>query len=613
MGTVQEERICIACRIHKDGIDHDEHTYRIKTVGKCLCRNYLKTIQKKYMKISLERSQYHRFALYYSYDPERVSFCQSLKESFGWENFSFSSQGSQKRWVFSDSLLIPIIEERFPETEVEPGARSIVVTEQAWARAQGEKNQEIDSIKIKLDTTFHIKGIKGEMYPYQKVGTEFLVASGGRAIIADAMGLGKSLQALAYIKHSGHKRTLVVCPASVKFAWEVEIKKWTNLSSVIIDSKTKFSEIDSSVNLWIVNYDILRKHFEELSKTRFDVIIGDECTYIKSLSAQRSKAFRAISRNIPSVIFLSGTPLLSRPSELFSLLNIIDPGSWANWYEFARKYCAMKRTRWGMDTSGASNTEELHSKIRRYFIRRDKTEVLTELPPKNFMDIPVSLDKEYQKEYNDAAQDFATYLRGNTNKDDDEIAKSLQAEKLIQINTLRQLNAMGKVGSATEIIQNITDAGEKVLVFCSFVKPLEALKEHFGDKAVIITGKTPVEERKDIIGAFQNQKEVQIFLGGYKSAGMGVTLTAASNFLGLDFPWNPADLSQSIDRLHRPGQVANSVNIYQLIARDTIDEDMKGVLEYKQDIFDQIIEGKLVQKVGKDAIEAAVQGVLRNY
>jgi len=613
MGTVQEERICIACRIHKDGIDHDEHTYRIKTVGKCLCRNYLKTIQKKYMKISLERSQYHRFALYYSYDPERVSFCQSLKESFGWENFSFSSQGSQKRWVFSDSLLIPIIEERFPETEVEPGARSIVVTEQAWARAQGEKNQEIDSIKIKLDTTFHIKGIKGEMYPYQKVGTEFLVASGGRAIIADAMGLGKSLQALAYIKHSGHKRTLIVCPASVKFAWEVEIKKWTNLSSVIIDSKTKFSEIDSSVNLWIVNYDILRKHFEELSKTRFDVIIGDECTYIKSLSAQRSKAFRAISRNIPSVIFLSGTPLLSRPSELFSLLNIIDPGSWANWYEFARKYCAMKRTRWGMDTSGASNTEELHSKIRRYFIRRDKTEVLTELPPKNFMDIPVSLDKEYQKEYNDAAQDFATYLRGNTNKDDDEIAKSLQAEKLIQINTLRQLNAMGKVGSATEIIQNITDAGEKVLVFCSFVKPLEALKEHFGDKAVIITGKTPVEERKDIIGAFQNQKEVQIFLGGYKSAGMGVTLTAASNFLGLDFPWNPADLSQSIDRLHRPGQVANSVNIYQLIARDTIDEDMKGVLEYKQDIFDQIIEGKLVQKVGKDAIEAAVQGVLRNY
>jgi len=613
MGTVQEERICIACRIHKDGIDHDEHTYRIKTVGKCLCRNYLKTIQKKYMKISLERSQYHRFALYYSYDPERVSFCQSLKESFGWENFSFSSQGSQKRWVFSDSLLIPIIEERFPETEVEPGARSIVVTEQAWARAQGEKNQEIDSIKIKLDTTFHIKGIKGEMYPYQKVGTEFLVASGGRAIIADAMGLGKSLQALAYIKHSGHKRTLVVCPASVKFAWEVEIKKWTNLSSVIIDSKTKFSEIDSSINLWIVNYDILRKHFEELSKTRFDVIIGDECTYIKSLSAQRSKAFRAISRNIPSVIFLSGTPLLSRPSELFSLLNIIDPGSWANWYEFARKYCAMKRTRWGMDTSGASNTEELHSKIRRYFIRRDKTEVLTELPPKNFMDIPVSLDKEYQKEYNDAAQDFATYLRGNTNKDDDEIAKSLQAEKLIQINTLRQLNAMGKVGSATEIIQNITDAGEKVLVFCSFVKPLEALKEHFGDKAVIITGKTPVEERKDIIGAFQNQKEVQIFLGGYKSAGMGVTLTAASNFLGLDFPWNPADLSQSIDRLHRPGQVANSVNIYQLIARDTIDEDMKGVLEYKQDIFDQIIEGKLVQKVGKDAIEAAVQGVLRNY
>lgn len=565
------------------------------------------------MKIVAEKSKFHRFALYYDYTPDRVEFCRNLKESFGWDRFSFETVGELKRWVFTDSLFIPVIAERFPEVQVEPQVEEIVQKEQTWANDQKIRAKKIDDIRVKKDTDFNVKGLKKDLYPYQKVGVEFLVASGGRAIVADAPGLGKTAQALGLIKHQGYKRTLVVCPASVKFSWEGEVTKWTRLSSVVIDSKTDLSKIDPDINVWIINYDILKKHHSQLSKIRFDCIVGDECQLIKSTAAIRTKSFRQISRDIPCVVLLSGTPLLSRPSELFSLLNIIDHKTWNNWYDFARRYCAAHQTRWGMDTSGASNIEELHARIKRYFIRRDKTEVLKELPPKTFINVPVQLDKEVAKEYNTAANDLAAYLRQYSGKQPPAIAKSMAAEKLTQLNVLRMLNAKGKVPTAIELVESIVDAGEKVLVFCSFIEPLDKLKEHFGAKAVMLTGQTPVEERGLIVNQFQKNHAIQIFLGGIKSAGVGITLTAASNVIFLDYSWNPADHQQAQDRVHRPGQVAEAVNIYQLAAMGTIDEDLKEILDHKQGIFDQVIEGKVGENIASEAMSAAVNRVLSNY
>lgn len=565
------------------------------------------------MKISLQPTEYHRFTLSYDYTQDRVDFCRSLKESFGWQKFSFNNAGFTKCWVFSDSFLIPVIKERFPETEIDPEVQALVSKEQSWASEAEKKNKIIDEVKVKKDTDFNVKGLKKEMYAYQKVGVEFLVHSGGRAIVADAPGLGKTIQALAYTKHMGYGRTLVVCPASVKFTWENEVKKWTRLSSIVIDSKTDLASIDPDINYWIINYDILKKHHNQLIKTRFDAIIGDECQLIKTPSAIRTKSFRMISRNIPSIILLSGTPLLSRPSELFSLLNIIDQSAWNNFYDFARRYCAAHQTRWGMDTSGASNTEELHARIKRYFIRRDKTEVLKELPPKNFISVPMELDKEFAKQYDAAASNLAAYLRIYEGKQPPDITKMMNAEKLTQLNVLRQLNAEGKVDTAMDLIESIIDAGEKVLVFSSFIEPLEELQRRLKGKAVIITGKTPVEERGGIVEKFQNDPNISVFLGGYRSAGVGLTLTAAQNFIGIDFPWNPADLSQAVDRLHRPGQVAESVNIYQIEAKDTIDEDMKVALGAKQDIFDQVVGGKVAIKRGQEAMDLALERIVKNY
>jgi SWI/SNF-related matrix-associated actin-dependent regulator 1 of chromatin subfamily A len=150
---------------------------------------------------------------------------------------------------------------------------------------------------------------------------------------------------------------------------------------------------------------------------------------------------------------------------------------------------------------------------------------------------------------------------------------------------------MGKLEAAKDLINSIVESGEKVLVFSSFNAPLKELHEMY-DNSCLILGETPVEERGDIVKNFQTNPDCQVFLGGYKSAGVGITLTAASNVILLDYPWNPADREQSIDRAHRIGSTAESLNIYEFHTEKTTDEFMKKLLSRKQDIFDQVIDGK---------------------
>jgi SWI/SNF-related matrix-associated actin-dependent regulator 1 of chromatin subfamily A len=478
--------------------------------------------------------------------------------------------------------------------------------------AKEHTNQNIRHLTLNIvPSTAKITSIKKEketdVYDIQMKGeNKNFIASG--VVVHNC---GKTAQSIAYVKYKGYKRILIVAPASVKFSWEMEVKKWTNLKSVVIDSKTNIADVDPDVQIWIVNYDILKKHYKQLSKIKFDCIIGDEATYIKSLTAIRTKIFRQISRDIPSVILLSGTPLLSAPIELFSLLNIINPTEWNNYYDYARKYCAMKQTRWGIDVSGASNIPELHEKIKRCFIRRLKKDVLKELPPTTHIPIPVQLEKEFQTQYDEASDDLARYLKLYAGKQNKEIAKTMQAEKLAQLNILRFLNSMGKVKVAQEIVESIVEGGEKVLVFSCFKKPLEELKKAFGDSAVIITGDTPTAIRGQIVDQFQNNPKVKIFLGGIKSAGIGITLTAGSSVVFIDNSWNPADMSQSEDRISRPGQKAKQLSCYQLFVKDSIDEDMQELLETKQDIFDKVIDGKGCEDQTQKAMEKAIDRIMK--
>lgn len=567
------------------------------------------------MKITSDKSRYHRFSLYYDYSPDKVEFCRLLKDSFGWQKFSFNSDEGLKRWVFSDVFFVKLFVERFG-SDVQVDADVI----RTWHHEEGIQEQTqtrqetMNEVREKKTTDLKIKGIDGELYDYQKVGIEFLMASGGRAIIADPPGLGKSVQALGYATHSKFDRVLVICPASVKSSWENEIYKWTKLSYVVIDSKTDLAAIPADTKVWVINYDILKKHLDTLLKTRFDLLVADECHLVKNHQAQRTKAIRALAKHIPHIVLLSGTPLLSRPVEMFTLLNMIDPMTWSNWYEYTRRYCGGHQGRFGYDAKGATNVDELHSLIKHYFIRRQKTEVLSQLPPKNRIDIPFVLDGDIANEYDAVEESLVRYLREHKGKQPAEIAQAVQAEKLTQLNILRQLTALGGVKAASDLIEAVIDAEEKILVFSSFIDPLNQLQEKFNKNSVMLTGSTPVEERGEIVRKFQNDPNTKVFFGGIKSAGVGITLTAAQNVLFLDYSWNPADHQQAEDRLHRPGQEASSVNIYQLHAKGTVADKLQKVLKEKQKVFDRVIEGAEVPKTSeKQSMNAVLDGLFERW
>lgn len=540
------------------------------------------------MRIYKEQTKYFKYVFDFSYNEAIVNYCRSLKAKVGRGQLNYIN----KKWRFNDLNIMTAITKEHSDVSVDMNMQDdieIFEVEQKRLKMRLEKGEKL---KAATKSDMNIVGIKGELYPYQKIGVEFFINNNGKAILADTMGLGKTLQALAYISHTNQKKTLVVSPASVKYVWEKEVKKWTRLSPIVIEGKSSFSPlVHSAHDIFIINYDILKKFFNEIYALQWDCLILDEFHYIKNNAAARTKITKMIASRIPRILLLSGTPLLSRPVELFNGLNLMEPQKWNDWIAFTKRYCNGKPGFFGgWEAKGAANIEELKARISRYFIRRKKEEVLKELPPKTFTDIPVVLTPKIRADYEAAVEDFQKYLIEVKKKTDDETKKSAQATKLVRLNELRQLTTAGKYDTAESIISDIIDSGEKVVVFSVYNDPLERLKEKFGTQAVLLTGKTNSEERKKAIDKFQKNKTVKVFLGGMKSAGVGITLTSASNVLFIDYSWVPADHDQAADRIHRIGQKAKNVTIYQLFAQNTIDSYMQETLEKKKDLFKKLIE-----------------------
>jgi len=535
-----------------------------------------------------EKTKYHSFAISFAINRDTIDYCRSLKTKFGWKRFTYY----EDKWRFSDP---EIILEMKKEVQVilDPDTQRLVQT--AELRNQEKVMIEERAIELKqaTDTTFVPDGVKADMYPYQRIGVEFFVNNQGRAILADSQGLGKTLQSLAYVAHSKFKRTLIVCPASVKYSWADETKKWTKLKPTVVDSKEGADKLlNDNSQVFIINYDLLEKFLSVITKQRWDCIILDEAHYIKSPRAKRTRAVRAISAYCPAIIMLSGTPFLNRPAELYTLLNIIDPKGWPNYFDFTARYCGGKRTQWGWEAKGATNMLELQQKIAKYFLRRTKDNVLKELPKKIFIEMPVKLDKDTWNRYVIAQNSYRDYLRNIKKRSVEELrTMNHGAERMMQLNELRTLTTAGKMKAVEELIENILNTGEKVVVFSCYNEPLETLHAKFKG-SVMITGKINAEARSESVKQFQTNPDCRVFFGGIKSAGSGITLTAGTNVVFIDFSWTPGDHSQAQDRIHRIGSTAASVNIYTMYAKSTIDEMMKEILREKQALFDVIIEGK---------------------
>ena len=393
------------------------------------------------------------------------------------------------------------------------------------------------------------------------------------------MGLGKTIQALAYLQiHPELRPAIIVCPASVKFNWRNEINQWlTTVESVVVVNK---KEDISRASIVIINYDILKKWLSTLQAINPQIIIFDESHVLKNSKTARTQAAVELSMD-RQVIGLTGTPLLNRPSELFPQLSIVNPKAYPkkSFFSFAIKYCNAHKTNFGWDFAGSSHIKELAEEIKGFMIRRTKAQVLPELPPKRRTKVPLPMSN--RKDYDIAFAEFKAWRA--------EEEKPYWRNALEWLETLKQHCTKGKLEAGKLWVQEFLETGNKLVLFCTHKATIDFFMQEFKDCAVKIDGSTSQAERERAVYLFQKDESTRLFVGNIKAAGIGITLTAASNVAFIEMDWSPALHDQAEDRCNRIGQ-KTYVNCHYLLAENTFDEDICRMLENKRGIINQVLE-----------------------
>lgn len=430
------------------------------------------------------------------------------------------------------------------------------------------------------------------LFDYQQEGVSFLNKADGRGLIADEMGLGKTIQSLGYTATNLRLPVLVVCPASVKYNWLEECEKWLNelwqlnLNIVVLNG-AKIEDVKADV--YIINYDVIDARLDELLSIKAQILILDEAHYIKNYKAARTIAALQLCSTIQRRILLTGTPVLNRPAELYTLLKAINPKLFPNVIEFRKRYCDAELVQYGQgkpfwNDRGASNLEELREQIDEVMICRKKAEVLKDLPPKMRNSHVIKL--ENFEEYKNIFENFIKYVKETKGKGAAESAE--KAEAITKMNELWKFVGSKKVEAAKHLIYEHLEADEPVVVFAYHKEVISALMDEFSDVAVKVDGSVKSQDRQKIVNDFQSGK-AKVFIGNIKSAGTGINLFKASNVIFVELIWSPSQHLQAEDRCHRIGQ-ESSVNIKYIVAKNTIDEKMFRMLLGKLETIDVLTD-----------------------
>lgn len=450
---------------------------------------------------------------------------------------------------------------------------------------------EAEGIADRMPTLRYPHHLLLEPYDYQKKGIQYMVTH-KRTFNCDDMGLGKTFQTIAAVDIANSYPCLVVCPASMKITWQREFKRFTGKNSAILDDKNKdrwhYYIHTGTCKVFITNYESVKKFFILGCKTKrvtvknlevdsrmrlFKSVVIDECHRCKEASTLWSKYLEAMCKGKEYVYMLTGTPIVTGNKDLVQQLKIMgrinDFGGAA---AFKDRYC--------QPDVGYERLSELNYRLwETCYFRRDKSLVLKELPEKirQYNVLEITNRSEYEK----AELDLIDYLQKYKEADDEAIQKALRGYVIVQINVLRQITAEGKLQEALKSIHDIVDVGNKLIVFVAHKSLVKSIKKEFKG-AVKVTGDDSPEQKQKAIDAFQNNKDCNLIVVNIKSGGVGITLTAASNILFLEFPWTAADCDQCECRAHRNGQ-KNVVTCTYLLGRNTFDEKMYSIIQKERE------------------------------
>lgn len=442
-------------------------------------------------------------------------------------------------------------------------------------------NLQFNLHKLNINNLFsdNYEHIKKQPMDFQKYGVAFGLLN-KKIILADDMGLGKSLQSLIIAEKAQKFPCLIVCPNSLKLNWKKEIFETINRKSVILkNNKDKNNKliVPEEAEFYITNYESLHNFNDFIEEKNIQFMIFDESHFIKNYKAKRTQTCLNLSKQAEYIIAVTGTPILNRPHELVTQLDLIGKlDDLGGYWGYSQEYCNSKDEKWGWDNSGSSNLKKLSSKLRETcLIRREKHEVLKDLPEKRRAIIPIELSN--LKEYNKKLEELH-----NTPKSE----KSKRATLFHECNIL---SALGKMHELKSFVDEFIISEEKVVIFAKHKKVLTHLQELFPD-ALRIVEEDNEEVRFENALKFQRDENHKVIICGLEVAYFGFDLYASSNVIFAEFDYVDEKNTQAEDRLCRIGQ-RNSVNAWYLVADKTNDERILDITQQKKDITDDIKSG----------------------
>ena len=479
----------------------------------------------------------------------------------------------------------------------------------------------IRDIKDVFDSDFIIpESLKHILRQYQDTGFRWLKtmsAYGFGGILADDMGLGKTLQVIALFlslkdEQTPCKTSLVVCPSSLVLNWESELEKFapTITKIAVIGTSAERADIlnnSDDYDVVITSYDLLKRDIEIYQEKNFYYQIIDEAQYIKNHNTQNAKSVKLI--HSVQRFALTGTPIENSLAELWSIYDYLMPGYLYSYNKFKQKF-EMPIVR-NKDENALNGLKKLVSP---FILRRLKHDVLKELPDKTETIMHCKFEGEQSKLY-----------LANVAKIKKELSEQIKHagfdnSKIIILSMLTRLRQLccdpslmyanytggsAKLEMCLELILSCTGAGHKLLLFSQFTSMLNIIQGRLRTlnvKSFMLQGSTSKEERKRLVDQF-NEDDTPVFLISLKAGGTGLNLTGADIVIHYDPWWNISAQNQATDRVHRIGQ-KNSVQVYKLIAKDTIEEKILKLQQGKADLADLIVrEGDgIIARMSKEEI-----------
>ena len=452
-----------------------------------------------------------------------------------------------------------------------------------------------------IEAPEHLKPV---LRPYQTSGFHWLnylseVHWGG--ILADDMGLGKTIQALSFLHHlrekNGKLKALVVCPTTLMYNWENEIKKFTPVLTYYIHhggARTHETLVDPKIDIIITTYGTLRSDIKQFVEVELDYVILDESQAIKNPSSKVAKAATLLKAK--NKLCLSGTPLQNNTFDIYAQMNFLNPGMLGSMEFFKQEFSVP------IDKFGEKEQKEhLRKLLYPFILRRTKEQVAKDLPEKSEMILFCEMGKEQRDIYDAFRNDYRDKILGVV--EEQGVQKS-QLTMLQGLMKLRQIcdspaimkddekypNASVKLEEiGREITENISN--HKALIFSQFLGMLALIKEKLNELGVdyeYFDGSTSAPDREKAIQRFQNDAECRVFLISLKAGGVGLNLTAADYVYIVDPWWNPAVEQQAIDRTHRIGQTKN-IFAYRMICKDTVEDKILTLQEKKRRLAADLI------------------------